>query len=278
MLCDLHIHSWHSDGTWSPEQIAIVCKEKGISCFSITDHNLLSAYPEAMQCAQKYGLTCIPGVEIDCILDGKSYHILGYQVNTDYEPLRIHLKEARTVLDQMSDRLIAAIEHSPFDLSHPVSMQDYLSYTYHPSRGGWKGLNYVIDRKLAHDFDSAMALYSRYHITYEKSAFPSMEETCKAIVAAGGYPVLAHPSNYFPLDDTLEENLLKTVQAGVQGVECYYPAQSEEYRSRCTAFCKGHQLFITCGGDSHGEFQKDIDGIRYEIGAASVDSSKLCLR
>ncbi len=61
MLCDLHIHSWHSDGTWSPEQIAIVCKEKGISCFSITDHNLLSAYPEAMQCAQKYELTCIPG-------------------------------------------------------------------------------------------------------------------------------------------------------------------------------------------------------------------------
>lgn len=231
-----------------------------------------------MQCAQKYGLTCIPGVEIDCILDGKSYHVLGYQVDPNYEPLRILLKEARTVLDQMSDRLIEAIEHSPFDLSHPVSMQDYLSYTYHPSRGGWKGLNYVIDRKLAHDFDSAMALYSRYHITYEKSAFPSMEETCKAIVAAGGYPVLAHPSNYFPLDDTLEENLLKTVQAGVQGVECYYPAQSEEYRSRCTAFCKEHQLFITCGGDSHGEFQKDIDGIRYEIGAASVDSSKLCLR
>lgn len=94
MLCDLHIHSWHSDGTWSPEQIAIVCKEKGISCFSITDHNLLSAYPEAMQCAQKYGLTCIPGVEIDCILDGKSYHILGYQVNTDYEPLRSLLKKS----------------------------------------------------------------------------------------------------------------------------------------------------------------------------------------
>ena len=149
MLCDLHIHSWHSDGTWSPEQIAAICKEKGISCFSITDHNLLSAYPEAMQCAQKYGLTCIPGVEIDCILDGKSYHVLGYQVNPNYEPLRILLKEARTVLDQMSDRLITAIEHSPFDLSHPVSMQDYLSYTYHPSRGGWKGLNYVIDRKLA---------------------------------------------------------------------------------------------------------------------------------
>ena len=110
MLYDLHIHSWHSDGTWSPEQIAALCKQKQIGCFSITDHNLLSAYPEAMQAAQKYGLQCIPGVEIDCILDGKSYHVLGYQVDIFHNGLRKLLEDARLVLDQMSDRLIAAIE------------------------------------------------------------------------------------------------------------------------------------------------------------------------
>ena len=54
MRCDLHIHSYHSDGTWSPEKIASVCKEKQIDCFSVTDHNLLSAYPQAILAAEKY--------------------------------------------------------------------------------------------------------------------------------------------------------------------------------------------------------------------------------
>jgi predicted metal-dependent phosphoesterase TrpH len=278
MLCDLHIHSRHSDGTRTPQQITQLCLQQNIRLFSITDHNLLSAYPEALDAAKQYGLTCITGVEVDCILNGRCYHVLGYGVDTCNQPLLALLRSARQVLDEMSDRLIAAIELSPPQIGEAVSMQDYLAYRNDSSRGGWKGLNYLIDRKLAHDFDSAMALYSRYHITYEKSAFPSMEETCRAIVAAGGTPILAHPSNYFPFDDKLEENLLRTVHAGVQGIECYYPAHSEEYRRRCVAFCQEHQLFITCGGDSHGEFQKEIDGIRYEIGAASVDSSKLYLR
>ncbi len=275
MRCDLHIHSYHSDGTWSPEKIASVCKEKQIDCFSVTDHNLLSAYPQAILAAEKYHLRCIPGVEIDCILNQKSFHVLGYGVDFSNQSLLSLLKEARDVLDQMSDRLIAALEESPFDAEHSVSVKDYLNYRYDPARGGWKGLNYLFDRGLAHDFDSAMSLYSRYQITYEKSAFPSMQKTCETIRQAGGVAILAHPSNYFPLDDKLEENLLQTVHAGVQGIECYYPAQSLQYTRRCVDFCKAHRLFITCGGDSHGEFQKEINGVRYEIGAASVDSDLL---
>ncbi len=278
MLCDLHIHSWYSDGTWSPEQIAATCQKRGIQLFSITDHNLVSAYPEAFQAAEKYNLHCVSGVEVDCILNGRSYHVLGYHIDTTHPALLKLLTDARAVLDQMSDRLIAAIEQNPFDTSHPVSVADYFSYPNDSSRGGWKGLNYLIDRGLAHDFDSGMALYRRYQISYETSSFPPMEETCQTIVAAGGCPILAHPANYFPLDEHLEENLLQAVNAGVQGIECYYPSHSEEYRRRCLAFCKQHQLFTTCGGDSHGTFQLEIDGVRYEIGAASVDSSILYLK
>ena len=122
-----------------------------------------------------------------------------------------------------------------------------------------------------------MALYTRYHVTYEKSSFPSMQDTCRTIREAGGYAVLAHPGNYFALDDKLEENLAKTVCAGVQGVECYYPAHSPEYRRRCVDFCRQHQLFITCGGDCHGTFQEEIDGIFYRIGEASVEDQRLHL-
>ena len=176
---------------------------------------------------------------------------------------------------KMSDRLIAAIEQQ--DPQLPVSTPDYLSYQNDPSRGGWKGLNYLIDRGLASDFDEVMALYTRYHVTYEKSSFPSMQDTCRTIREAGGYAVQAHPRNYFALDDKLEENLAKTVCAGVQGVECYYPAHSPEYRRRCVDFCRQHQLFITCGGDCHGTFQEEIDGIFYRIGEASVEDQRLHL-
>ena len=65
MLTDLHIHSYYSDGTMSPQEIVKDAKNKNVGIISITDHDVLDSYEEARKEAKKEGITLIRGVEID---------------------------------------------------------------------------------------------------------------------------------------------------------------------------------------------------------------------
>jgi len=61
---DLHIHSNHSDGDFSPKQLVDFVLEKGIPAMSITDHDTATANHEAESYAKDKGIEYIPGIEI----------------------------------------------------------------------------------------------------------------------------------------------------------------------------------------------------------------------
>ena len=74
------------------------------------------------------------------------------------------------------------------------------------------------------------------------------------------------------------EKLEKFKSIGIDGVECYYPANSEMMTETCVEFCKNNDMIITVGSDSHGEFGAVSKGIEYYIGAVKKDSSELNLK
>ena len=41
MIADLHIHTWFSDGTETPEEVAEIASERGLSMISVCDHKKL---------------------------------------------------------------------------------------------------------------------------------------------------------------------------------------------------------------------------------------------
>ena len=47
-MIDLHIHSEYSDGSWSPREIVEDSMKKGLKIISITDHDVLAGYEEAV--------------------------------------------------------------------------------------------------------------------------------------------------------------------------------------------------------------------------------------
>ncbi len=81
---DLHIHSNCSDGKMTPEEIVQKAKEKGLTYFSICDHNTLEAYknPEILN-----NKSIIPGVEFDCWYQGVLIHVLGYGIDVKNKDL-----------------------------------------------------------------------------------------------------------------------------------------------------------------------------------------------
>ena len=81
MLTDLHIHSYYSDGTMSPQEIVEEAKNRGLEIISITDHDVLDSYEELKVEAEKANIKVIRGVEIDSIFEGHLVHLLAYKFN-----------------------------------------------------------------------------------------------------------------------------------------------------------------------------------------------------
>ena len=55
MLCDLHVHSIHSDGSLTPAELIAEAKKFGLTV-ALTDHNTVSGLPDFMEQAAGQGV------------------------------------------------------------------------------------------------------------------------------------------------------------------------------------------------------------------------------
>lgn len=272
MLVDLHIHTYYSDGTMSPKEVVEDAKRKNLGIIAITDHDVLDSYEELKVEAEKAGIIAIRGVEIDSIFEGHLVHLLAYKFE-DNEKLFKLINHAKDQLLETSIELIRRMEND----YEGISLEDYNSYEYERRKGGWKGIHYLHDRKITEGLFDGVKFYGKYDCGHEKFAFPSVGEVCNTVHDANGYVVLAHPCNYYSnknKEDILEKlEILKSL--GIDGVECYYPANSDLMTNTCLEFCKDNNLIITAGSDGHGDFGAVSKGIEYYIGAINKDSEIL---
>ena len=61
--CELHTHTCHSDGTFTPEQLLRTAKEQGLRYIAITDHNTISAQREMTATMQERYVRVAMGIE-----------------------------------------------------------------------------------------------------------------------------------------------------------------------------------------------------------------------
>lgn len=272
MLVDLHIHTYYSDGTMSPKEVVEDAKRKNLGIIAITDHDVLDSYEELKVEAEKAGIIAIRGVEIDSIFEGHLVHLLAYKFE-DNEKLFKLINHAKEQLLETSIELIRRMEND----YEGISLEDYNSYEYERRKGGWKGIHYLHDRKITEGLFDGVKFYGKYDCGHEKFAFPSVGEVCNTVHDANGYVVLAHPCNYYSNKNKKEilEKLEILKSLGIDGVECYYPANSDLMTNTCLEFCKDNNLIITAGSDGHGDFGAVSKGIEYYIGAINKDSEIL---
>ena len=80
--CDLHTHSFYSDGALSPEETAQAAAGKNVRYWALTDHDTVDGLPEAAAAAADAGIVFIPGTEITIEdYEGRPFHLLGLGVD-----------------------------------------------------------------------------------------------------------------------------------------------------------------------------------------------------
>ena len=57
--CDLHTHSYFSDGSAAPEEVVALAKQAGLSAVALCDHNTVSGLQRFM--AGRYGTDWLGG-------------------------------------------------------------------------------------------------------------------------------------------------------------------------------------------------------------------------
>ncbi len=270
MLADLHVHTYFSDSTRSPEEVARVAREQGIGCIATCDHNTVEAHARAAVACAAEGVLYLPAVEIDAAYEAGTQHVLAYGCDFVHPPLAALLAENLRIMEQVS---IDLIERMRAD-DPRLDPAEYAGFLRNPSRGGWKGVDYLRGKGYKIEYPGCMALYRRYGCG--PSAFQPVEEVARLIHEAGGVAILAHPGDRLPAEGLLS-HVERLTALGIDGVECYYPAHSTELIQALIAFCIARGLCITAGGDDHGSFAEYTEGVHYALGELRVDTRLLRL-
>src|SRR5437588_9221654 len=92
---DLHIHTTHSDGTYTPAEVIDLARRSGLAAVAVTDHDTLGGVPPAKAAAVGSGVEVIPGAEITTEYRGRELHLLGYFVQLDDPALTAGLERLR---------------------------------------------------------------------------------------------------------------------------------------------------------------------------------------
>jgi hypothetical protein len=108
-ISDLHLHTFYSDGTITPEDLVKQARETKYKLISIADHNSIESYtPEIFSLCKDLGIDIIPGVEMDC---GNGLDILVY----DQEVNRISdgfFKSFTTITKRENFKRLEAVKKS----------------------------------------------------------------------------------------------------------------------------------------------------------------------
>lgn len=266
MRVDLHIHTQASDGTWSPPQLVERVRTAGIGLFAVIDHNTMDSVAACEALAHKSGLRFIRGVEISAGLNGILYHILAFGIDPANAALH-RLLDSNSRQEELVDlECIHILQRDNF----PVNPAEYEAYENNPARGGWKGLNYLIDHGVCTDVDDFFGRLFDERRPLPSPVYPKPAEIFAVILAAGGVPILAHPgANWLHITEEVLEDFR---QDGMRGLECYTSYHNIDTTQRFLKWCRRHDLLITGGSDCHGDYVPNR-----KLGVPSIELTDLRL-
>ena len=251
------MHSVHSDGTESAAEVMAAAHRRGLRTVSLTDHDTTSGWSEAAEAAASLGMTLLPGMELSAHHEWRSVHLLAYLFDPDDEDLRAEMERIRADRVGRAERIVRRIGRD-----HPLTWDDVLAQT---GDGATVGRPHIADALVSagivatrgEAFDTILHPRAGY---YEGHYAPDVETAVGLVVAAGGVPVVAHPTpsgrgRMMPV--TFLERL---ISIGLAGLELDHRENTEQGKRILRRVVDRHDLIVTGSSDYHGLGKPNIPG------------------
>jgi 3',5'-nucleoside bisphosphate phosphatase len=241
---DLHTHSTASDGKLRPSEVVRLATQLGLGVLALTDHDTTDGVMEAQRAGCELGIEVIAGVEINSEGEYGDAHILGLFIDPLEPTLQEQLLAIRDARVGRAKGMLKKLGEMgmPLEWERVIAMAGDASSIARPHVArAMVEAGYVATTQEAFDkyIDTRGPAYvNRLRLT--------MSEAIGSIHGAGGLAVMAHPAL-----SGLVHLIPQLVEAGLDGVEVYYPEHSPEQRAELLDIAARYNLVVTGGSDFH---------------------------
>jgi predicted metal-dependent phosphoesterase TrpH len=256
VCADLHIHTTHSDGQYTPRQVVDLARRSHLTTVAITDHDTTSGVGEARTAAGP-DVNVVAGVEITAEFHDRELHLLGLFVDLDNSALGAALADLRRHRAERFRLMVERLIDHGIVVSAPDINESQLAL------GRRHLAQMIVKARRASTVPEAFARYlsDGGPISVPKKRLP-VAAAIALVRGAGGVAAWAHPSY-----DGTRDRLRELADLGLQAVEVEYPGHPAGLRQQLREEAASLGLAISGGSDCHGP-----GTVRREVGACGLDA------
>ncbi|MCD5401353.1 PHP domain-containing protein [candidate division NPL-UPA2 bacterium] len=265
MKIDLHIHTkTGSDGNLSIEEVFKETRKRNINLMAITDHDSIDCQERAIALAREYGISYIPGVELNVTFQyfdkSISLDFLGYQYDIGNQELKNKLQLIREHRERRAHQILDKL-NAEFDKENIKRFTEEDIKNIQARVDGVFGrphiANYLIEKGIVSNQQEA---FDKYLVKCDVTKYPlSLAEASGLVRNAGGILVHAHPNDpngtsLVSITPDLEEQariIEEYMLDYIDGIECWHSRNDAKTTAFFIKFAQKHGLLMTGGSDCH---------------------------
>ncbi len=244
MVADLHLHTFFSDGTYSPEELVVQAQRHGLATLALTDHDTVEGCGPTAQACKAARIEFICGTELTAEQDGHEIHILGYCLDTNNPKLLAEIAKFQIVRQNRIRQMVTRLNQ----LGVPLAPEAVFALANCRAPGRPHVARALVQEGLCGSLDEA---FERFLKKNRPAWVPKFKMSAAVAIdlihQAGGVAVMAHPG----LNRT-DEVIPAMVEAGLDGLECFHSKHSTATAEQYLELADRFHLLVTGGSDCHG--------------------------
>ena len=254
---DLHCHSVVSDGTLTPEALALRAKTNGVELWALTDHDEIGGQHRAMAAAHANGIHYLTGTEISVTFAHETVHIVGLGFDPDNAAMVAGLLATRGGRGARAQEMAAGLAkvgiHGAYEGALKYVGNPELISRTHFAR-------FLVETGVCSETHEVFRKYlTEGNPGYVPTRWASLRDAVHWITNAGGVAVIAHPGRYkFTVNE--EYALFTEFKAhGGQATEVVTGSHTVAEYSKYAETAKEFGLAASRGSDFHSPTESRID-------------------
>ena len=255
-IIDLHTHTTESDGSFTPEELILEAKRKGLAAIAITDHDTFAGIDKAMPVALANNIELIPGIEFSTDYNGKEIHVIGLYIDITHPHLNAKLKEFRECRDNRNALIVENLQKEGFDITMEALKEENPDCVITRANIA----RFLYEHGMIPSIQTAFEKYIGDHCKCFVNRFKvTPMEAVGLIKEAGGTAILAHPLLYHMSTPVLQNMVNELKDAGLDGIEAIYCTYTVGEERDMKDFAKKNGLLISGGSDFHGSTKPNLE-------------------
>ena len=263
MNCDLHTHTNHSDGSFTPAELCRAAAENNL-IIALTDHNTVSGLSEFLCEADRLGVIAIGGSEISTVYNGKEFHLIGLFIDPKhYDSIENLCREYHRLKEESNVNLVNRLIADGYDI-------DYASVKARNIKGNVNRAHIAAElikkgyaTSISDAFDRLLNEKCGYYVPPKRFELVDAIRFLKSINAVS---VLAHPLKEID-EDELRAMLPILIDAGLAAMETMHSSYTEEQISASKKIADEFGLLESGGSDFHGSIKP---GVKLGVGNGNL--------